>query len=207
VFPVRVPGVGVTRGPVRPRQHGRGDTITDVDERLLTEHSSSADTDVFPAVPGGDPAAPAEAAAPGAPAGPAGPDATAAPGGTAEPVPPAAAAPSPLPPAADASSPVPPPPAPAAGPASLWYQAPYAIVLAVVVGGLVWTWQGTVRAGMVTVAAGLLAAALARLVLPERQAGLLVSRHRMFDVTILLGLGVCILVVALVLPRSALSPV
>jgi hypothetical protein len=82
---------------------------------------------------------------------------------------------------------------------------PYAIAVAGVLAGLVWAWQGTaqVRAGMVTVAAALLAAALARLVLPERQAGLLATRHRLLDVVIMLGLGVCILVVALVLPRPA----
>ena len=107
----------------------------------------------------------------------------------------------PAPPGAPAPPAVPPP----AGVPPRWQQVPYAIVLAGVLAGLCWAWQGTahVRAGMVTVAAALLAAALARLVLPERRVGLLAARHRLIDIAALLGLGVCILAVALVLPRPA----
>jgi DUF3017 family protein len=148
--------------------------ISNVDERVLTGHGGTPeteDTDSFPAV----------TVSPGGPAG------------TGGDVPGDSAAGS----AAAAASATP--------AASRWSQLPYAIVVAGVLAGLAWAWQGTaqVRAGMVTVAAALLAAALARLVLPERQAGLLATRHRLLDVVIMLGLGVCILVVALVLPRTA----
>ncbi len=142
---------------------------------MLTEHSGTSDggdTDTFPAVTADRGAA--------TPAGPA----------------PAAADPAP--------APAPAVPAAATMRSSRWSQVPYVIVLAGLVAGLAWAWQGTahVRAGMVTVAAVLLAAALGRLVLPEQRAGMLVTRHRLLDVVTLLGLGVCILVMTLVLPRS-----
>lgn len=88
---------------------------------------------------------------------------------------------------------------------SRWQHLPYAVVLAGVVAGLAWIWLGTrqVKAGMLTVAVALLLASVARLVLPERGAGLLVSRHRVTDVLMLAFLGAAILVVVLVLPRSA----
>jgi hypothetical protein len=50
------------------------------------------------------------------------------------------------------------------------------------------------------VAGALIFAAVARLVLPERGAGLLVSRRRVPDVLILVFLGTCIMSLALVLP-------
>ena len=148
-----------------PGQTAAGDTITGVDERVLTEHSGTpdaGDTDTFPAVTADRGAAPDRTA-----------DRTAAPAATAV-------------------------------RRTGWYQVPYAIVRAGLIAGLAWAWQGTthVRAGMVTVAAVLLAAALGRLVLPEQRAGMLVTRHRLLDVMTLLGLGVCILVMTLVLPRS-----
>ena len=65
----------------------------------------------------------------------------------------------------------------------------------------------TPRPSMVTtsssrclVAAALLAAALVRLVLPERRAGLLASRGRALDVTTLAVLGAAVLAVAAWLP-------
>jgi hypothetical protein len=75
-------------------------------------------------------------------------------------------------------------------------------VLAGVAAGLVWIGMGAdhVRAGMLVLAAALLVAAVARLVLPERGAGLLVSRHRVSDVLVMAVFGTCILSVALVLP-------
>jgi hypothetical protein len=103
------------------------------------------------------------------------------------------------------------PVAPAAGTAELpararaprWANLPYAIVLAVTAGGLAWVALGGLRhvqAGMMTVASVLLAAAVLRLVLPERAAGLLVSRRRVLDVLTLASLGAGIMAAVLVLP-------
>jgi Protein of unknown function (DUF3017) len=79
---------------------------------------------------------------------------------------------------------------------------PYFIVLAGVIAGLTLIWQGQqqVRAGTLTVAGALLAAALARLALPEQRMGMLASRRRYIDVTALATLAVGLLVVGLVLP-------
>jgi hypothetical protein len=172
-----------------------GDTIFTVDERVLTEHSGTPDTedtDSFPAVTGGTSGeapgdAATEQAGETAPAG--------APGAAA---PQAPATPAPTAPAAPAAPVVP------AARSSRLAQVPYAIALAGVTAGLVWAWQGSahVRAGMVTVAAVLLAAAVGRLVLPERRAGMLATRHRLLDVATMMGLGVCLLVMAIVLPRA-----
>src|SRR5262249_21961618 len=73
-----------------------------------------------------------------------------------------------------------------------WANLPYALVLAAAAGGLSWVALGGLRhvqAGMLTVASALLAAAVLRLVLPERAAGLLVTRHRVLDVLTLTSLG------------------
>jgi Protein of unknown function (DUF3017) len=84
-----------------------------------------------------------------------------------------------------------------------WANLPYAIVLIVAAGGLSWVALGGllhVQAGMTTVASALLAAAVLRLVLPERAAGLLVSRRRVVDVVALASLGAGIMATVLVLP-------
>ncbi len=79
----------------------------------------------------------------------------------------------------------------------------------VVVGGvglsLCYLWQGpqNVRAGALTVAGLLIAAAAARLVLPEQQAGMLVSRRRLADVAVFAGLGVALLITGLVFPAQS----
>jgi len=57
-----------------------------------------------------------------------------------------------------------------------------------------------VRSGTLVLAGGLLIAAMARLVLPERRAGLLSSRRRLLDVAILGALGIGLLVAGLVVP-------
>ena len=89
--------------------------------------------------------------------------------------------------------------------AAWWAQLPYALVLAATAGGLAWIWLGTrnVHTGMMTVASALLAAAVFRLVLPERGAGLLVSRRRVADVLALASLGACIMAAVLVLPAPS----
>ena len=79
---------------------------------------------------------------------------------------------------------------------------PYLIVLAGLAVGLFVTWQGSQYAGRGTALVGgvLLAAAVARLVLPPRFAGLLASRSRALDVATLAVLGAAVLAVAAWLP-------
>jgi hypothetical protein len=94
-------------------------------------------------------------------------------------------------------------PAPAARPASpvvAWL--PYLIVLAGTVAGLVQAWLGSRHAGRgaAVVGAALLVAALARLALPPRYAGVLASRSKAQDVAAFAVLGVAVLGVAASLP-------
>jgi len=81
-------------------------------------------------------------------------------------------------------------------------QLPYGIVISCLVLALLWMWQGSenVRGGTLAVAGILLAAALARLALPEGRAGMLASRRRLADVAVLAALGTGLLVAGLVLP-------
>jgi hypothetical protein len=83
-----------------------------------------------------------------------------------------------------------------------WVNLPYAIVFAATAGGLAWTWLGPrhVETGMLAVASAVLAAAVLRLILPERRAGLLLGRRRVIDVLALTSLGAGIMAVVLVLP-------
>jgi Protein of unknown function (DUF3017) len=93
----------------------------------------------------------------------------------------------------------------AAGPGrQRWRQLPYAIVLCGLVLALVWVRQSgqDVRGGTLAVAGILFAAALARLALPERRAGMLASRRRLADVAVLTALGTGLLVAGLLLPAQ-----
>ena len=86
-----------------------------------------------------------------------------------------------------------------------WYrQLPYAVVVCGLALALVWIRQSerNVRGGTLAVAGVLLAAALVRLALPERRAGMLVSRRRPADVAVLAAFGVGLLVAGLVLPSQ-----
>jgi hypothetical protein len=76
------------------------------------------------------------------------------------------------------------------------------IVICGLVLALVWIRRSgqNVRGGTLAVAAVLLAAALVRLALPERRAGMLVSRRRLADVAVLAAFGIGLLVAGLVLP-------
>jgi len=77
------------------------------------------------------------------------------------------------------------------------------VVLVCVAAGVYIAWhQGTQGGGRGGVIAGgaLLVAAVARLVLPARLAGMLAVRHRMTDVVTLVVLGVSLLTAGLVLP-------
>jgi len=79
---------------------------------------------------------------------------------------------------------------------------PYLIVLAGVAAGMFVIWQGSQYAGRGAGLVGgtLLVAAVTRLVLPPRYAGLLASRGRALDVATYAVLGVAVLVVAATLP-------
>jgi hypothetical protein len=90
-----------------------------------------------------------------------------------------------------------------AGPAVLvvtWL--PYLIVLAGAVAGLFIAWRGTRYAGRGAgaVGAALLVAAVARLALPPRYAGLLASRGKAMDVAAFAVFGAAVLAVAASLP-------
>jgi hypothetical protein len=89
--------------------------------------------------------------------------------------------------------------APAKGPAA-WL--PYLIVLAGTAIGLSITWQGPKDAGLGTSVVGgaLLAAAVARLLLPSRYADLLSSRWKASDVVAFTVLGAGVLALGLTLP-------
>jgi hypothetical protein len=79
---------------------------------------------------------------------------------------------------------------------------PYLAVMVGVGIALVIISQGVhlVRSGTLVFAGVLLIAAMTRLVLPERRAGLLSSRRRLLDVAILGTLGIGLLVAGLVVP-------
>ena len=78
----------------------------------------------------------------------------------------------------------------------------YALVIAGVLGGLLWIWQSAqnVRGGTLTVAGAMLAAALARLLLPEQSVRLLSSRRRLLDTAAFGTLGLALLIAGLIVP-------
>jgi hypothetical protein len=80
----------------------------------------------------------------------------------------------------------------------------YGIVLGGVALSLAYMWRGpqNVRGGTLAVAGIVLAAAAARLVLPERRAGMLASRRRLADVAAFTVLGVALLAAGLVFPAQ-----
>ena len=79
---------------------------------------------------------------------------------------------------------------------------PYLIVLAGAAAGMFVAWQGSRYAGRGTALVGcsLLAAGLARLILPPRYAGLLSTRRKASDVLAFAVFGTAVLAVALLLP-------
>ena len=79
---------------------------------------------------------------------------------------------------------------------------PYLIVLAGVAVGMYVVWQGSKYAGRGTALVGcsMLAAGLARLILPPRWAGLLSTRRKASDVLAFAVFGAAVLAVALMLP-------
>jgi hypothetical protein len=81
-------------------------------------------------------------------------------------------------------------------------QVPYWLALCGIALGLVWIRGGErdVRSGTLVIGGVLLAAAVARLGLPDRRAGMLSSRRRILDVAAFAVLGVGLLVAGLVFP-------
>jgi hypothetical protein len=79
---------------------------------------------------------------------------------------------------------------------------PYLIVLAGAATGMLIAWQGSkyVGRGAALIGASLLVGALARLILPERYAGLLASRRKASDVLGFAVFGAAVLAVAIALP-------
>ena len=84
-------------------------------------------------------------------------------------------------------------------------QVPYWLALCGIALGLLWIRGGErdVRGGTLVIAGVLLAAAAARLGLPDRRAGMLASRRRLPDVAALAALGAGLLVAGLVFPAPA----
>lgn len=75
-------------------------------------------------------------------------------------------------------------------------QVPYACVLVGLAAGLAVEATGHFKKGSLVVGAAVLFGALARLVLPVGQVGLLATRKRAFDVLVLVGFAVAITAVA-----------
>jgi hypothetical protein len=91
---------------------------------------------------------------------------------------------------------------PAPGAARSSRQWPLVVVVVGVLAGLVVAWLGTTtwRLGCVLVGLALLVGAVERLVLGEREAGLLQVRGKGFDVVVLAVLGLAVVTLALVVP-------
>lgn len=86
------------------------------------------------------------------------------------------------------------------GRAAVANQMPALVVLALTAAGLFWVSRRNWREGLFLVAAGCLAGAVLRLVLPTRRAGLLAVRGRLLDVAVLGGLGAVVLLLTAVVP-------
>ncbi len=78
----------------------------------------------------------------------------------------------------------------------------YLLVLVVAAVGIAIVWSGDWRLGIRCLAGGLCFAALLRLVLPARDAGMLAVRNRFFDAILLGGVGAAILFLATTIPNQ-----
>ena len=76
----------------------------------------------------------------------------------------------------------------------------YLLVVATALTGLAITVAGAWRTGVIWMGAGLLVGGVARLVLPERRAGMLRVRRKPSDVVMLLLAGTALVVLAIVVP-------
>jgi hypothetical protein len=78
----------------------------------------------------------------------------------------------------------------------------YLLVVATALTGLAITVAGAWRTGVAWMGIGLALASVARLLLPERQAGMLRVRRKWSDTTMLLVAGAALVVLALVVPEQ-----
>jgi hypothetical protein len=78
----------------------------------------------------------------------------------------------------------------------------YLLVLALGAVGIAIVWSGDWRLGIRCLAGGLCFAALLRLVLPTKDAGMLAVRNRFFDVVLLGGVGAAIFFLATTIPNQ-----
>jgi predicted phage tail protein len=76
----------------------------------------------------------------------------------------------------------------------------YLLVVASALVGLAVTVVGAWRTGVIWIGVGLLAGGVARLLLPERQAGMLRVREKAADVVLMLLVGSALVVLAVVVP-------
>ena len=80
----------------------------------------------------------------------------------------------------------------------------YLLVLLGTATGIGIAWAGDWRLGVRWIAGALLVAAVLRLVLRQRDAGMLAVRHRLFDVLLLSGVGVVLVVLSESIPNQPL---
>ena len=78
----------------------------------------------------------------------------------------------------------------------------YLGVLVVTLVGIGIVWTGDWRLGIRWIGGGLILAALVRLVLPAREAGMLAVRHRLVDCIMLAGVGIILIVLASTIPNQ-----
>ena len=78
----------------------------------------------------------------------------------------------------------------------------YLVVLALAAIGIALVWGGDWRIGIQCLAAGLCFAAVTRLVLPAKDAGMLAVRNRFFDATLLAGAGIAIFFLLTTIPNQ-----
>lgn len=83
--------------------------------------------------------------------------------------------------------------------------APLAVVVAGMIAGIVAVVLGHWRMGCVIIGAFLTIGGIERLLLNDR-AGLLRARNRFFDVIALLGMGIVIMVLAIIVPPGGRAP-
>ncbi len=80
------------------------------------------------------------------------------------------------------------------------HAAPLLVVLVGMIAGLVLVFAGHWRSGCLVLGVFLAIGGVERLVLPTERAGLLQARSRFFDVILLLGMGVSIIVLSIIVP-------
>jgi hypothetical protein len=78
----------------------------------------------------------------------------------------------------------------------------YLVVLAGTAVGIGIVWTGDWRLGTEWMAGALIFAALLRLVLPSKDAGMLAVRNRLFDCLLLAGVGVVLILLAVTIPNQ-----